>query len=41
MAGATMAIVSVDGAPTELSTRFSQNLAEAAAARQIVDRAVG
>lgn len=35
MAGATVAIVSVDGAPSELSARFSQNLAEAAAARQI------
>ncbi len=35
MAGATVAIVSVDGAPSKLSARFSQNLAEAAAARQI------
>ena len=35
MAGATLAIVSVEGAPAELSARFSQSLAEAAAARKI------
>ncbi len=35
MAAATVAIVSVEGAPTELSERFSQNLTQAAAARQI------
>ena len=35
MAGATVAIVSVDGAPADLSTRFRQSLDEAAAARRI------
>ena len=35
MAGATVAIVSVEGAPAELSARFTQDLSEAAAARQI------
>jgi hypothetical protein len=35
LAAATLAIVSVDGAPAELSARFSQSLAEAAASRQI------
>jgi len=35
MAGATLAVVSVDGAPDDLSEHFNQSLAEAAAARQI------
>ena len=35
MAGPTVAIVSVDGAPADLSEHFSQSLAEAAAARRI------
>ena len=35
MAGATVAIVSVDGAPVDLSTRFRQSLDQAAAARRI------
>jgi hypothetical protein len=35
MAGPTVAIVSVDGAPVDLSAHFSQSLAEAAAARKI------
>ena len=35
IAGATVAFVSIEGAPTELSARFSENLAQAAAARQI------
>ena len=35
MAAATVAIVSVDGAPADLSAHFSQSLAEAAAARRI------
>jgi hypothetical protein len=35
MAGATLAVVSVDGAPDDLSEHFNQRLAEAAAARQI------
>ncbi len=35
MAGATMAIVSVEGAPSELASRFDQSLATAAAQRQI------
>jgi hypothetical protein len=35
MSGATVAIASVDGAPTDLSTRFRQSLDEAAAARRI------
>ena len=35
MAGATVAIASVDGAPTDVSTRFRQSLDEAAAARRI------
>jgi hypothetical protein len=35
MAGATLAIVSVAGAPADLSTHFSQSLADAAAARRI------
>jgi hypothetical protein len=35
LSAATLAIVSVDGAPAELSERFSQSLTEAAAARQI------
>jgi len=35
MSAATVAIVSVDGAPADLSTHFSQSLAEAAAARRI------
>jgi hypothetical protein len=39
MAGATVAIVSVDGAPSDLSTRFRQSLDEAAAARRIASAA--
>ena len=35
MSGATVAIASVDGAPTDVSTRFRQSLDEAAAARRI------
>ena len=35
MAGATVAIVSVDGAPADVSGRFRQSLDEAAAARRI------
>jgi hypothetical protein len=35
MAGATMAIVSVEGAPAELAARFDQSLDQAAAERQI------
>ena len=35
MAGAALAIASVEGAPADLSTRFSQSLADAAAARNI------
>ncbi len=35
MAGATVAIASVDGAPTDVSTRFRQSLDEAAEARRI------
>jgi hypothetical protein len=35
MAGATVAIVSVDGAPSDVSARFRQSLDEAAAARRI------
>ena len=35
MAGATVAIVSVDGPPADLSARFRQSLDEAAAARRI------
>ncbi len=35
MAGATVAIVSVDGVPADLSTRFRQSLDEAAAAHRI------
>lgn len=35
MAGATIAIVSVEGAPTELAARFDQSLQQAAAERQI------
>ncbi len=35
MAGATVAIVSVDGAPADLSARFRQSLDEAAVARRI------
>ena len=35
MAGATMAIVSIEGAPTELAARFDHSLDEAAAQRQI------
>src|SRR5208282_4005356 len=35
MAAATAAIVSVDGAPADLSAHFNQSLAEAAAARRI------
>ena len=35
MTGATVAIVSVDGAPADLSARFRQSLDEAAAARRI------
>jgi hypothetical protein len=35
MAGATMAIVSIEGAPSELAARFDQKLDEAAAQRQI------
>jgi hypothetical protein len=35
MAGATVAIVSMEGAPAELSARFSQDLDQAATARQI------
>lgn len=39
MAGATVAIVSVDGAPDDLSARFRQSLDEAAAARRIASAA--
>ncbi len=35
MAAATVAVVSVDGAPADLSDHFNQSLDEAAAARQI------
>ena len=35
MAGATMAIMSVDGAPSELTAEFNQSLDRAAAERQI------
>jgi hypothetical protein len=35
MAGATVAIASVDGAPTDVSMRFRQSLDDAAAARRI------
>ena len=35
MAGATMAIVSIEGAPAELTARFDQSLDQAAAQRQI------
>ena len=35
MAGATIAIVSVDGAPADVSARFRQSLDEAAATRRI------
>ncbi len=35
MAGATVAIASVDGAPADVSARFRQSLDEAAAARRI------
>ena len=35
MAGATMAIMSVQGAPPELTAEFDQSLGQAAAARQI------
>ena len=35
MTGATMAIVSIEGAPAELSDRFRQSLDQAAAQRQI------
>ena len=35
MAGATVAIVSVEGAPADLSQSFSQSLTDAAAARRI------
>jgi len=35
MAGATVAIVSVEGAPDELSARFTLDFSEAAASRQI------
>jgi len=35
MAGATVAIASVDGAPTDLSVRFRQSLDQAAEARRI------
>ena len=35
MAGATMAVVSIEGAPSELAARFDHSLDEAAAARQI------
>jgi hypothetical protein len=35
MAGATLAVVSVEGAPDDLTEHFNQHLAEAAAARQI------
>jgi hypothetical protein len=35
MAGATIAIVSVEGAPAELAARFDQSLRQAAAERQI------
>lgn len=35
MAGATVAIVSVEGAPADLSARLSQSLADAAAERRI------
>ena len=35
MAGATVAIASVEGAPADVSTRFRQSLDEAAAARRI------
>jgi hypothetical protein len=35
MAGATLAIVSIDGPPSDLSARFHQSLDQAAAARKI------
>ena len=35
MAGATMAVMSIDGPPSELSAEFSQSLERAAAERQI------
>jgi hypothetical protein len=35
MAGATLAVVSVEGAPADLSEQFNRRLAEAEAARQI------
>jgi hypothetical protein len=35
MAGATLAVVSVEGAPADLTEQFNQRLAEAEAARQI------
>ena len=35
MAGATLAVVSVEGAPADLTEHFNQRLAEAAAARQV------
>jgi hypothetical protein len=41
MAGATLAIVSVEGAPADLSGHFSQSLTDAAAARQIAVAAPG
>ena len=39
IAGATVAIVSVDGAPADLSARFRQSLDQAAAARRIASAA--
>jgi hypothetical protein len=39
MAGPTVAIVSVDGAPADLSARFRQSLDEATAARRIASAA--
>jgi len=41
MAGATMAIVSIEGAPAELSDRFRQSLDRAAAERQIAVAPLG
>jgi hypothetical protein len=41
MTGPTVAIVSVDGAPADVSIRFRQSLDEAAAARRIASAAPG
>lgn len=41
MAGASLAIVSVDGAPAERAQHFTESLSQAAAARQIVSADAG